>query len=212
MKRITLLIMMCLLLVVACKKKKEPATVITPPIAPTPSNYFFPFKTGNYWVYQRVNYDGSTNPVVYDTIRVTGDTVIRSITYYNLTQGGDFEGIAGFYGDSAGYVVTPTGPFNVRTQQGDTIAKDSVGGIYYQVTRTGKTDTTISVQAGNFSCVQTIRDFYYPSNYPPPGSNTNPRETYIYYAKNIGLAYTTAFFVSSPYTITMQLVSYHISP
>ena len=203
MKYTPVILMAFILLAAGCKKK---APVPTPQTVFTTAQYFFPLKVGNYWAYQRV--DTEYNQSGTDTIKVISDTVINSITYYNVT-GGFFEGVSdGYYGDSAGNIISWPGSYVYRlcNKTNDTLS-NLIEGVDTLIQYTGNIDTMINVTAGAFNnSIQAITDVYYPNAAP------RPAHEYLYFSKNIGVTYATTLFIYQPNNIiTMKLTGYHIS-
>jgi hypothetical protein len=214
MKRIPLILLCLILLASACKKKE-----VNPVATFYATQYFFPLATGNYWVYQRVA-PGSPQYIQTDSVRVVSDTTINGITYYQVT-GGYFEGIDdSYYRDSAGYVIEYSNPgtaqmsswiYKLTNHRNDTLLAANEN-IVELIKQTGNPDTTINVIAGSFSSLQVISSTYYIAPFAPPAGVSNPRLSYLYFSKDIGVIFATDFFPSSPDIITCQLISYHTAP
>lgn len=178
-------------------------------------DYFFPLKVGNYWVYRTEAetgvYPNYTLDTFYDTLRIVSDTLINSITYYQLT--GSLTTLANFYGDSAGYIVYREGIlFELDTVPNAILRQDTTdAGFFYRVYRTGSIDTNITVPVGSFICIETILDAHYLVG-NPPSPNANPRSAFWYYAENVGLVKSITWYAAASGKITSELVDYHLIP
>lgn len=210
MKQLTIAALL-LLMLQACQKDK---TNPLPPANASPAEYFFPMKTGNYWVYKITDSNTPTPTVTYDTLRVIGDTSINGITFYQLkTSNMQMIPNGSFVGDSAGYIVYSNGNrFPLSTLANDTLSADTTdAAMLYRVYRSGNLDTTIVVPSGSYQTVEAILDAYYLQG-PPPPPHTNPRPVLSYFSKNIGLVKCVTYYVSGPGNITSELQNYHIQP
>jgi hypothetical protein len=204
MRLAPVIMLVLFLLATGCKKKA--VIPVTPPVAFTTDQYFPPLKVGNYWAYQRV--DTAYNRTYADTIRVVSDSIINSMTYYNVT-GGIFEGITdGYYCDSAGTVIMrpDSYAYGISNKANDTLSYYTES-IDTFIVRTGNVDTLVNVVAGAFSSIQIITDVYY------PGAAVRPVHKYLYFGKGVGVIYATTFFENNANDVsTAQLVGYHITP
>lgn len=209
MKQLTIAALL-LLLLQACQKDKANQT----PESATASEYFFPMKTGNYWVYKVTDTNTPTPTVTYDTLRVIGDTSINGSVFYQLkTSSMQMIPNGAFVGASAGYIVYSDGNrFPLSINVNDTLSADTTdAATLYRVYRSGNLDTTIVVPSGSYQTVETVLDAYYLQG-PPPPPHTNPRPVLSYFAKNIGLVKCVTYYVSGPGNITSELQSYYIQP
>lgn len=179
--------------------------------------YFYPMKTGNYWVYEVIT-DLMGNPVtqdtLIDTVRIVGTFTANGHTYYDFRSHNVF---AGFYADSAGYIVRydTTGSTSyvfLDTTPHATLWQDTTDmGLLYRVYRSGNGDTSVTVPAGTFTCLQTILDAHYlQSN--PPAPHANPRPVYWYYAHGVGLVQENTWYLHNPGDRTKVLIDYHLEP
>lgn len=201
----------------SCHKKKEEIKTPTPPPTPVvdmPDNYFYPLKTGNYWVYKRTEVMGSgptaNTTITMDTIRITYDTIINGQRNYYFTDG-VWEGIyAGFYADSAGYILNNgfVQAF-IDLKPNDTLWRDSTPNYIIQTMRSPLTDTTITVPLGTYACWQTIQEVYFVNGTGNPDV-PNPRTARRFYARNVGLIKSYAFYSNTPGGITAELVEVHL--
>lgn len=201
-----------LLFLTNCKKEKNP--IVTPPTY-TPSAYFPPLKTGNFWVYKMESeswtYPHEIMSTQYDTLKIDYDTIINGRTYYHFNDR-SFSIGSGLYADSAGWIVKyDEGLYPLSVTLNDTISVDTSTQIVHTVYRTGNTDTSIAVVAGTFASSEVISDNYYISP-PLPPTQSNPRQAFYYYAKDIGLVKSKIFFYSSFGNVYIQLHSYYIQP
>ncbi|HLP49466.1 MAG TPA: hypothetical protein VK154_01140 [Chitinophagales bacterium] len=209
MKQLTIAALL-LLLLQACQKDKANPT----PESATASEYFFPMKTGNYWVYKITDSNYATPTVTYDTLRVIGDTSINGTTFYQLkTSNMQMIPNGSFVGESSGYIVYSDGKrFPLSLVANDTISLDSSAAPYYfRVYKSGSLDTAIAVPSGSFQAAESILNFYYLQG-PPPPPNTNPRPILSYFAKNVGLVKCVTWYASGPGSIVSELESYYIQP
>jgi hypothetical protein len=208
MKGLSIFLLGFILFAAGCKKK---APAPQPPFVA--SQYDYRLAVGNYWVYQRIDTSSGTPFSSIDSLNVLSDTVLRGIPSYYLTDA-PFEGISqGYYGDSAGVILSMAydNAFVLSNRPNDTLSVST--NIVTTVQRIGKVDTIINVPAGAFSCVQVITDIYFPPGFTVTPPATNPTHKYCYYCKNVGLICGTTFFERSPQdVITMQLTAYHINP
>jgi hypothetical protein len=207
------LVIVCLMLLSNCKKDKSPVEI---PEQRTASQYFPPLKTGNFWVY-KVTFESGPYPnytltTEYDTVKVLRDTLIGGRRYFEITNGA-IQGLGhGLYADSAGWIITYNeGLFPLTAIANDTVWQDTMGAILYGVYKTGNTDTTISVPVGSFACTEMIGDIYYLYD-SPPIPNTNPRKTFTYFCKNVGVTKALTWAASGPGNVVSELHSYHIQP
>ncbi len=190
----------------SCKKEKQPDVVHTP------SEYFLPLKTGNFWIYRRDTDDPNfLNPVSYDTIRVLSDTLINGLRYYEVKGGSGAFIQDNWYADSAGLIITSEhNPYLLTIQSNDTILKDTVSNSFYRVAYSGNLDTAIMVPAGKFTSTEMVLDLYYLFG-PPPGNNANPRQQFQYFSKGVGLVKCKGFYAFQSSNFISVLESYNVS-
>ena len=211
MKPFALTIILVGILFSACRENDPQPT----PQLASAKDYFFPLKVGNYWVYRTEaetgDYPSYAIDTSYDTLRVISDTVINSITYYQLI--GSLTTLTNFYGDSAGYIVYREGIlFELDTVPNAILRQDTTdAGLFYREYKTGSIDTTITVPVGSFSCIETeLNANYLLGN--PPTPNPNPRPAFWYYTENIGLVKSITWYVNASGKITSELVDYQLIP
>jgi hypothetical protein len=212
MKKLLLLPVLAVLCLQACKKDEPKDNEPEPQAVAKPADYYYSLKVGNYWVYETTDHTGAV--IRNDTIHIDADSLVGDRRYYRLVNslGSSFTPVPGWVADSAGYIVNIYGgngmgiDFTVK----DTLSVSAVSGfdIIEHVTNR---DTTITTPAGNFECVEIVTDFYY-LNGTPPNGEPNPRRAYAYRGKGMGVIKNVYFYVSSPNTLTLQLVSYHLVP
>ena len=208
MKKLMLLPLLALLCLQACKKD-EPAE--EQPEAAKPSDYFFPMKVGNYWVYESINSDGTNYRQ--DTLHIDGDSILNGRTYYHFQHQLVPYVISakGWYADSSGYILSLEGGGpGVDITVEDTLSRLTPNGFDI-IERVGNRDTAFTVTAGTFESIEVITDAYY-LNEPVTGGGTNPRQAFAYHAKGVGTILNRYFFISQTTTTTTQLKSYNLEP
>ncbi len=189
----------------------------TPP-QQAPADFFFPMKVGNFWVYKVTTQNGPhpnyTIDISFDTLRITDDTVIGSVTYYQF-RSLSRQGLANdwWLGDSSGTILFSNGDrFPLSDIADDTISSYLTdNGFDHRVYKSGVLDTLITVPAGTYHCLESVLDFYYLTT-SPPLPNSNPRQTLSYFCKNIGLVKTKNWYSSESGDVISELESYFIQP
>ncbi len=200
----------------SCKKDKDESAASVPSNAAAD---YTPFKTGNYWVYERYQIDSSGNATakgVFDSTYVTGDTVINGNTYYKWVKPDYYSPALLTYliRDSLAYLVTHTADILFSSVDFNTIFKsyyvfaipDTICNVVFKME---SKDVPFTTPAGTF-ITSDARTAYYMT--PAFSFNGSERFRHNRYGANIGVVTETFdFFLSSPNYTERRLIRYHLN-
>lgn len=173
---------------------------------------------GNYWIYQRYKIDpsGYTTPLnKFDSCYVSGDTIIRSQTYYKVyrTSLSPYPNIQ-YLRDSAQYLInhqglklfSPTDFTTVFTSHFLTIP-DTVAYIYLKMDEQSQ---PVNSPAGVYTTLNARTTYEFR---PPYNNHGDIRYHHCRYAINVGIvSETLGFFMVQGDGYEHRLVRYHIAP
>lgn len=188
----------------SCSKTESEFVAPVSVIAESETN-FYALSVGNSWVYKNYKYNSNTttydNTGVVDSISIVGTQDISGDMYYKfrrLTTGNEnnitfcnpngeyFE----FLRDENGDLVNENGIVKfTNNNTNERLLQENQWGNIYEILIDG--ESTLSVEAGSFECVNSER--YAKS---PAGDQFDGLDRY-YYANGFGLIYNTSSFVSS---------------
>ena len=175
---------------------------------------YLPLKVGNYWIYQTYLCDSvseNCNDYVIDTVTVIKDTTINGNKYFKLKGTYYKQDLMDYLRDSGHYIVNIKGDiifsnktFNktlnhyvLETDKGDT--------IYYADYQMKKAGDPVNITLGEFDCLN-----YQGELYAKTDNFITPRYTNNYYSKNVGLIYSTSFYLIKGDQIKRELIGYHL--
>lgn len=220
----------------SCNKDDEPVPPVLEDVvveeettqAPRPgATDYFPLKKGNYWIYEVASVDSNgrvTKDPKRDSIVVTGDTIINTITYFKLEGNEHRKNRNNTYlelvRDSAGYLINSKGDRHFSmTNFNDTISRrDHTIGSSTEILATERAymkriSGSIETKVGTLNDVisrenlvrvgPTIKSSY---------SRYYPRTTHRYYAKGVGRIFESYFYLSQPNHVEVRLVEYCFAP
>ncbi|WP_299277397.1 hypothetical protein [uncultured Psychroserpens sp.] len=181
---------------------------------------FYALTVGNFWVYKNYRYNHQTEVYddtgVIDSVSIVATEDISGNTYFKfrrLTTGNE-EGITfcNANGEHFEYLRETNG--NLVTSEGDVkftnndfsvrvLSENNWGNIVEQL---AEGESTLDVEAGTFTCINSQRYAILPDG------NNSPAVDYFYYADGFGLIYDTSSFVSSDIpSVIRRLDSYSIA-
>lgn len=208
-------VLFILLSAISCKKDNDnssPAPVVYP-------NYS-QLKTGNYWIYQRFNVDGSGNATptsVYDSCYVEKDTLINSLTYYKMIRPSISISIQSvfFLRDTLHYTVENGGKIFFSSQDFTTFIEDyyvlnnPVDTVCRIVTKMAEKDWMVTTPAGTYQTSNMKKTYYMYPNWSAGGS-IRPMD--MRFAKDVGIVTETLpFYASNPTYVERRLVRFHLN-
>ncbi|MFT5791711.1 MAG: hypothetical protein ACI9LI_001049 [Saprospiraceae bacterium] len=198
----------------SCTESDNSENQINPPDA-----NFFALTIGNSWVYKNYRYNPTTETYddteVIDSISIVGLQDFSGESYFKfrrLTTGNEreitfcnpngehFE----FLREFEGYLINEEGSIKfTNNNYEERLLQENQWGKIYEILVEDK--TTLTVEAGEFDCVNSQRYARNPNDEQLPGLDR------FYYSSGFGLVYDTSSFVSSNTpTILRRLDSYQI--
>jgi hypothetical protein len=203
-------------IVTSCKKDEEQKPTPNGPNLTSVSNYS-KLKSGNYWVYQRFNNDG-TPTAIYDSCYVSGDTLINGKNYVkfvkpSFTNPNIYE--LSFQRDSLDYLIDEKGKILFSPSDKVTLfenfvelfnATDTIDRV---ITKMDDPIETVTVPAGTFATLNAKTTYYM---YPDFQQSGAIRVRNKRYAAGVGIVVETLplYLATSNYT-ERRLVRYHIN-
>jgi len=196
----------------SCKKDNiDPGT---PAPETIPMNAYFPLSIGNYWVYEFTTRlpDGTVvgTPSI-DTLKITGDTLIQSYTYYILETNKPSLNTSFMRRDSLGYIINTKGAITLFPS-----GNEGIFNFHYGFMGAGNTDTlysyweefqdgySLATPAGNYTdCLaQLVKHQAWPNYGGHLGIDTN-------YYSEIGIIQRSFSYLSGAKNIGI-LLDYHL--
>jgi hypothetical protein len=173
---------------------------------------YLPMSVGNYWVYEERNLDNSGNAMsgsAFDSLVISKDTLIQGKTFFKFdtfrfdaalnVRKAELESSA-FYADSSKSLISLTGDILFSEDNFKAVEAKSIfapeGEILYSISSSMENvSSNVVVPAGTFTELLCIKGTV--TCNPKYTSIPNPRFTYKYYAKNIGvILYSNVWFSS----------------
>lgn len=198
----------------SCTESDNSDNQINPPDA-----NFFALTVGNSWVYKNYKYNAVTEMYddtgVVDSISIVGIQDFSGESYYKfrrLTTGNE-QGITfsnpngehfEFLREFEGNLINEEGSIKfTNSNNEERLLEENEWGNIYEILVEG--NTVISVEAGDFNCINSERYAKNSDGVQFPGLDR------FYYADGIGLIYDTSSFISNPIpTIIRRLDSYEV--
>lgn len=202
---------------VACKKDDEyclPAG--GGPVVQVTISDFSNLATGNYWVYERTNYDSTgvyiSGPVL-DSLVITGDSVYNGSTYAVQRRGlsgASMLNVGKLLRDSANCIVDQTGDIVFQYGVFDQVAwTDTTPNVLYVDYTLSSSPSQQVVPAGSFNCynwhvtnIGTIQPVFTPI---PPA-----RYPYHHWSPGIGKVKMRDTYSASGWLVVSELLRYHV--
>jgi hypothetical protein len=225
------LLTLAALLFFSCKKKKAEPEEEAPASAATTYPQFMPFKTGNYWIYERfrVEKNGSSSSLNnFDSVYVEKDTVIQGSSWWKIRR---FDYIYSqhqvlFLKDSLHYIVqqnaSPGPRVKFSSEDFQTIWYDNYQIVEDQANQVNDTichirtkmdekDLSVTTKAGAFFTSDMKIEYLMFPKYTPPGISSS-RYMHNRFAKSVGLVIESEpFFVTADYQTERRLIRYHLN-
>ncbi len=220
MKRVQILIIAALFITFAsCSKDddKNGDTILTAPEAG-----YIPFYPGNYWVYEQYRIDTLGNETLlnhYDSIVITGTTVIDGKSYY-VFEGTWMSGslamdTLNMLRDSSGYYLSPSGNVNFTDQNFTdtlhtyTVVNNHTGDTLFQAWyKMESQPQMITVPSGEFEALNYLGTIY---THNPNQGVQEIRYTDRYFTKNVGMIFDTYYYIGSPNRMERRLKHYYVN-
>jgi hypothetical protein len=219
---------LAIIFVIATGCRKTPVPLINveavsvPPAEKAYPNYF-PFKVGNYWVYEEYKveqYGVSTSMKNFDSTFVVKDTMIRGKQFWVIRTRDMVRNkiVNRVRRDSLHYITDENNKICFSSEDFSTVFSETywfwtepeIDTVCRYTSKMNDKDLKIITAAGTFttSNFQTRLDFY--PNYISTSVN-NPRFQNVRYAKNIGIITETEdMYVSAPYLSERRLIRYKV--
>ncbi|OIQ21944.1 hypothetical protein [Lacinutrix sp. MedPE-SW] len=178
-----------------------------------PVSNFYALTVGNTWVYKSFEYNSNTmeyeDSGIVDTVTIINTEMLNGETYFKfktVTTGNDSQNPHfnqngeqfNLYRETEGNLVNNTGDtvYTNNNYQERLVATNTWGNIYDKLK---ENTVTITVNAGNFTCLDMERYAKSPDN-----SEVFPGLDHIYYSDGIGLISESISFVSQNYPIGIR--------
>lgn len=205
-----------LIMMISCNKDDDSEIENQPTV---PDNSYIPLQQGNYWIYEHYKIDTAGNETlmdVYDSLFISGSTIIQSNTYFifegTWMSGTEVTDTVYQLRDSLGYFVDPAGWIHFSTDNFTdilaTLTYEINGDTLYESWYKMETDPAqVSVGAGTFATVNYKGTIL--THNPSPGV-----EDYRYkdrlYSENVGQVLDTYFYLGSPIRFERRLKTYYV--
>lgn len=199
------------LMLVACKK--EEGDTPDPPGLATPSiSDYSNLTVGNYWVYEMRELDSTgaytTDPPIYDSVYVYGDTIINGVTWTGLrsTNSGGLPPQT-WRRDSLNYMVDLyRGPVFMASANDGVVRHEEYPGVVAVDYSLFTSLQSISTPSGTHAA-QEVKGMFTSLGFPVPPVYRLPR---TYWTAGIGMVHSRVFYLFGGNGYEHTLVSYNV--